>query len=93
MGTQFVAAVYRRVSPCIAVYEAAALFRFYFSKNLVAYVTARMHVSRRVVGSASERPSSASAHAILIPERFSNDISMSRYFSPGTFINENRLKV
>lgn len=40
MGTQFVAAVRT------LVYD-AALFRFYFSKNLVAYVTARMCVSHR----------------------------------------------
>lgn len=51
MGTQFVAAAaYRRV------YEAAALFRFYFGKNLAAYVTARIY-ARRAVGSASVRPS------------------------------------
>lgn len=33
-----------------------AVFRFYFSKNPVAYVTARMRVSRRVAGSASGPP-------------------------------------
>lgn len=33
--------------PRIAVYGGVALFRFYFSKNLVAYVTARMYVSHR----------------------------------------------
>lgn len=59
MGTQFVAAAaYRRV------YEAAALFRFYFGKNLAAYVTARIY-ARRAVGSSSVRPSFVSRLSLL----------------------------
>lgn len=67
MGTQFVAAAaYRRV------YEAAALFRFYFGKNLAAYVTARIYARRAQWGPPPcDLPSSPSlAFASSLSPRF-----------------------